>query len=319
MKLFFDDDLSKDIEFEVGSLPSSLTKLSIGNDYNQPLHIGILPASLEYLEFSSEIFNQIFEPDALPSGLKSLKLGNGYTQPIKADILPTTLTNLDLGSKFLVNNFEQLLQINNNNNNNNNNSRNNNNISNLKVMLKRDCLTIRILDDKRILALTNHMEGGLLNLSELLLRHHYNNNYHNNSNNNNNKDINNCNFFFKFLKDRGELNDDKPDEEEDYDYDVSMESGDEERREYLLRSQSRHFSFINNNNNYNNEDNFIISTLEDPYQSSSSNGDLSNDSQFDIDDEEILQQSKTHWLTKRIERLSQSDYEQEESEDDDDS
>ncbi|GAM26114.1 hypothetical protein SAMD00019534_092890 [Acytostelium subglobosum LB1] len=85
-------------EFNVGSLPNTLTTLKFGYLYNQPFKSNVLPDSLLYLIFGEDsLFNKPIFPDILPQSLVTLSLGSGYLHEINARKLPRSLRSLSLG------------------------------------------------------------------------------------------------------------------------------------------------------------------------------------------------------------------------------
>jgi len=84
------DLLKKDV------LPDTLTHLTLGDHYNQPIR-DIIPNNLTHLTFGRQ-FNQPIK-DALPDTLTHLKFCGSFDQPIK-DPLPSNLTHLIFGHFF---------------------------------------------------------------------------------------------------------------------------------------------------------------------------------------------------------------------------
>ena len=76
-----------------GVLPATLRLLCLPGDYNEPLIPGALPSSLTYLD-TGETFNQLFEPHALPAGLRTLRFASGWKHSLSAHTLPALLTDL---------------------------------------------------------------------------------------------------------------------------------------------------------------------------------------------------------------------------------
>lgn len=91
----------KHFEFHPNLLPSTLTHLTFGPNFNSPID-NLLPHSLTHLSFEyheeggRNFFNQRI--DHLPLSLTHLRLGADFNQPI--DHLPPSLTSLSLGEKF---------------------------------------------------------------------------------------------------------------------------------------------------------------------------------------------------------------------------
>ncbi|EAL64124.1 hypothetical protein DDB_G0286737 [Dictyostelium discoideum AX4] len=86
-------------KFSVGSLPSSLTYLSI-NGYEKDFEIGVLPSNLQTLIIKSYTITtkQKFEIGVLPSSITNFTFNNHYNtlHPFQSGVLPSSLTSLDL-------------------------------------------------------------------------------------------------------------------------------------------------------------------------------------------------------------------------------
>jgi hypothetical protein len=96
--LIFDCDFNESLQ--TGDLlPSTLTNLALGDNFNQQLLPGVFPPKLTHLEFGNS-FNQPIDPDVLPCGLSYLKFGRSFNQPIKKGVLAITLTCLEFGSNY---------------------------------------------------------------------------------------------------------------------------------------------------------------------------------------------------------------------------
>ncbi|EFA86163.1 hypothetical protein PPL_00725 [Heterostelium album PN500] len=78
-------------------IPDSVTSLTFGRHFNQPILKGMLPKSLVYLEFGSD-FNNTIHPDSWPDGLEVLVFGNSFNQPI--ELLPSKMSFLTFGNSF---------------------------------------------------------------------------------------------------------------------------------------------------------------------------------------------------------------------------
>jgi hypothetical protein len=79
--------------------PSSLTDLTFGIEFNQPIKMGVLPMNLENLSFGRD-FNKLIDANVLPENLKSLTFGKCFNQLIEKGVLPINLTNLVFGNDF---------------------------------------------------------------------------------------------------------------------------------------------------------------------------------------------------------------------------
>ncbi|KAM9993309.1 hypothetical protein ACTFIZ_011282 [Dictyostelium cf. discoideum] len=88
-------------KFSVGSLPSSLTYLSIGG-YEKDFEIGVLPINLQTLIISTNSSTiktkQKFEIGVLPSSITNFTFNHYYNtvHPFQNGALPSSLTSLDL-------------------------------------------------------------------------------------------------------------------------------------------------------------------------------------------------------------------------------
>jgi len=78
-------------------LRSSITYLDFGHMFNQPIKEGILPQSLIYLIFVAK-FNQPINNGVLPQSIINLTFGIDFNQPI--DNIPSSITNLTLGMTY---------------------------------------------------------------------------------------------------------------------------------------------------------------------------------------------------------------------------
>ncbi|GAM17670.1 hypothetical protein SAMD00019534_008450 [Acytostelium subglobosum LB1] len=85
--------------FTHGSLPSSLTDLSLGENYDSDIRPGDLPNMLSHLSLGW-YFNRVLQPGALPSSLTSLTFDYFYNQPLSTGVLPTSLATLVFGGCF---------------------------------------------------------------------------------------------------------------------------------------------------------------------------------------------------------------------------
>eukprot|EP01133_Synstelium_polycarpum_P009811 gene9811-11460_t len=84
----------------VGSIPSSVTHLKLGTHNTHIISPGSLPQSLTHLILGCTRFNHPLRPNSLPSSLQHLTLGNEFNQSIALELLPQSLTHLTLGSYF---------------------------------------------------------------------------------------------------------------------------------------------------------------------------------------------------------------------------
>ncbi len=78
----------------INNLPSNITSLTMGNDFNCEIHT--FPQTLTYLEFGYA-FNQSFANE-FPQTLKYLKFGHNFNKSIK--IFPHELEHLEFGYAF---------------------------------------------------------------------------------------------------------------------------------------------------------------------------------------------------------------------------
>ncbi|GAM26904.1 hypothetical protein SAMD00019534_100790, partial [Acytostelium subglobosum LB1] len=78
-----------------GSLPSGLKTMKFVGLHRQPLPIGLLPSTLTYLRLGLE-FNQPIPIGALPEGLKTLIFQSKYKTHLEIGTLPNSITDLNL-------------------------------------------------------------------------------------------------------------------------------------------------------------------------------------------------------------------------------
>ncbi len=81
------------------SLSSHLTSVSFGNQFNSPLHAGVLPCSLTYLYLGIN-FNQQLPPHVFPQTLICLEFGQKFNHQIHINVLPRNLQILVFGKCF---------------------------------------------------------------------------------------------------------------------------------------------------------------------------------------------------------------------------
>ena len=86
--------IGNDFNRLLGVLPQRLTHLTLGSDFNHPL--GVLPPTLTHLTLGNE-FNQTL--GELPKGLTHLTLGYEFNHDL--GVLPQGLTHLTLGVEFI--------------------------------------------------------------------------------------------------------------------------------------------------------------------------------------------------------------------------
>ncbi|EFA86133.1 hypothetical protein PPL_00694 [Heterostelium album PN500] len=78
-------------------IPESVTSLTFGRHFNQPILVGMLPRSLVCLEFGSDFNSKIYRR-AIPNSLRTLIFGYSFNQPIKK--LPSGIEVLTFGDSF---------------------------------------------------------------------------------------------------------------------------------------------------------------------------------------------------------------------------
>ncbi|KAN0000301.1 hypothetical protein ACTFIZ_000740 [Dictyostelium cf. discoideum] len=93
-----------------GTLPKSLTSLTLGIEFTHVIYRGTLPPTLKKLVIQSTAFNQKFENKSLPDSLEHLEfIKNGFfNQPIADNFLPPNLKTLILPEQWS-NNFQPIL------------------------------------------------------------------------------------------------------------------------------------------------------------------------------------------------------------------
>ncbi|KAN0048008.1 hypothetical protein ACTA71_002399 [Dictyostelium dimigraforme] len=94
-----------------GTLPRSLTSLTLGIHFNHVIYIGTLPPTLKKLVIQSQSYNQKFEKKSLPDSLEHLEFNrNGsFNQPIADKFLPMTNLKTLILPKQWSNNYEPIL------------------------------------------------------------------------------------------------------------------------------------------------------------------------------------------------------------------
>ncbi|GAM17460.1 hypothetical protein SAMD00019534_006350 [Acytostelium subglobosum LB1] len=95
---------------EPGSLPILLESLDMGGFVRQSVDVGIFPDTLTALSFGVH-FNQVIEPGVLPSSIRTLILGQCFNHPLAAGVLPASLTELSLGHGFKQYSNQEVLQV----------------------------------------------------------------------------------------------------------------------------------------------------------------------------------------------------------------
>ncbi|GAM20403.1 hypothetical protein SAMD00019534_035780 [Acytostelium subglobosum LB1] len=90
-----------DSPIDVGALPASLTSLTFTRKakFNQLLTPGVLPSSIQSITFGAR-FNQPFVPGMLPPSITQLTLGQDFNHPLESNVLPSTITRLVFGDEF---------------------------------------------------------------------------------------------------------------------------------------------------------------------------------------------------------------------------
>ncbi|GAM18376.1 hypothetical protein SAMD00019534_015510, partial [Acytostelium subglobosum LB1] len=84
------------IRLTAGMLPPTLTHLTLGDYFNQPLTSGLLPDSLIELHIGNSFDHPIL---GLPNSLTILTISDKFDQPLTSRLLPQ-LTKLKLGNSF---------------------------------------------------------------------------------------------------------------------------------------------------------------------------------------------------------------------------
>ncbi|GAM17914.1 hypothetical protein SAMD00019534_010890, partial [Acytostelium subglobosum LB1] len=75
--------------------PQTITSLTFGDKFNQPIRLGQLPSSLTHLELGYR-FNSTIEQGSLPAVLRSLSFGMEFKGPLTPGSLPPSLQSLDV-------------------------------------------------------------------------------------------------------------------------------------------------------------------------------------------------------------------------------
>ena len=95
--LFFNNAYNELIH--TGALPESLQEISFYGDYNQVINKNVLPQGLQKLIFKGKYYAPI-NPCVLPSTLYKLLLGGEYNQLITHNVLPASLRKLILSGEY---------------------------------------------------------------------------------------------------------------------------------------------------------------------------------------------------------------------------
>lgn len=80
----------------IGVLPDSLISLTFGSLFDQPLDINVLPKSIQHLVFG-DLFNNVF---VSPESIVSLEFGFRFNLPITDSMLSVSLRSLKFGYQF---------------------------------------------------------------------------------------------------------------------------------------------------------------------------------------------------------------------------
>jgi hypothetical protein len=80
-------------------LPSTLTSINMGEQFNNPVIGWVLPASLTSIHMGCE-FNRKVIGWVLPTSLTSINMGSEFNNPVIGWSLPNTLTSIDMGMYF---------------------------------------------------------------------------------------------------------------------------------------------------------------------------------------------------------------------------
>ncbi|GAM20285.1 hypothetical protein SAMD00019534_034600, partial [Acytostelium subglobosum LB1] len=73
-----------------GAIPSSVTSLHLGNQFNQPITQRTIPSSVTKL-WLGDSFNQVLKKGSLPPSITYLDIGASYSKPLQVGCLPPKL------------------------------------------------------------------------------------------------------------------------------------------------------------------------------------------------------------------------------------
>eukprot|EP01132_Coremiostelium_polycephalum_P009033 gene9033-11065_t len=100
VELVFSQFFNKPLSNRILNYPGvKIRKLVFGVTFNQFLHPGDLPTTLEELQFGLK-FNQPIPRGAIPEGVLRLTFGYYFNQELEDGSIPSTVTYLDLGYSF---------------------------------------------------------------------------------------------------------------------------------------------------------------------------------------------------------------------------
>lgn len=80
-------------------LPSCITHLTFGSDFDQPLSAGCIPSSVLHLTFGWN-YSQVIAPKVLPPSITYLEFGGTFNQYIATNVIPPSVTHLKFGHAF---------------------------------------------------------------------------------------------------------------------------------------------------------------------------------------------------------------------------
>ncbi len=83
----------------IGVIPNSVTHLNFGYDFNQALSIGVIPENVIHLTFGYS-FNQPLSVGVIPNSVTHLTFVHSFNQPLSIGVIPESVTHLTFGDSF---------------------------------------------------------------------------------------------------------------------------------------------------------------------------------------------------------------------------
>eukprot|EP01132_Coremiostelium_polycephalum_P001446 gene1446-1823_t len=92
-----DLELSLNQPITEGLLPDTIEKLEFGFGFNSPIHS--LPSGLKAIKFN-DMFNQKLKQDIFPRSIKIIEFGTFFNQPLSKGVFPDGVTYIRFGNSF---------------------------------------------------------------------------------------------------------------------------------------------------------------------------------------------------------------------------
>ena len=97
--LRFDDDFNQLPSEQPGLIPDSVTDLTFGSNFNQPLESGYIPNSVTNLRFGDK-FNQPLRLGHIPNSVTNLRFSDNFNQPLLQGHIPDSVIKLIFCGNF---------------------------------------------------------------------------------------------------------------------------------------------------------------------------------------------------------------------------